>query len=168
MLLVLPQWRPCPQHLVSEHPRFFNPLTVVISSQTTLLVLLSLKNGEKKDIHRVALHRVKSQPEASQSAILRPEIITTWSELSSGNPTQSCLIQLKRYSNRPCDAIHPLVITTRSRLVSKERPQIRASFGWPTFERISWIRPSHRCSHSKQNRPNNRYLVIGIQHTIQS
>ena len=39
-----------------------------------------------------------------------------------------------------------------------------ASFGWSTFGRISWIRPSHRCSHPKQNRPKqsvlcNRYSI---------
>ena len=55
--------------------------------------------------------------------------------------------------------------------------QFRASFGWSTFGRISWIRPSHRCSHPKQNRPKqsascNRYLaynrkLIGLTPTRQ-
>ena len=40
VLLLLPHWRPCPQHLVSEHWRFFNPLSAVITTQHSVFHFL--------------------------------------------------------------------------------------------------------------------------------
>ena len=94
MLLALPHSRPRPQHLMSEHPRFFNPQLFVISQQTTFLVLFFLKNGEKKDAYGVAPHWVKSLTEVSQSVVPRTVIVTTRSELSVQHLTQSCSIRL--------------------------------------------------------------------------
>ena len=41
---------------------------------------------------------------------------------------------------------------------------IRASFGWSTFGRISWIRLSRRCNHPKQNRSRPSVSIIGIRY----
>ena len=94
MLLALPHWRPHPEHLVSEHSRFLNSLPIVIIQQTTFLVLIFLKDGDKKDGYKVALRRVKSLLESSHLVISHRVIVTTWSGPSSRNPTQSCSIRL--------------------------------------------------------------------------
>ena len=74
----------------------------------------------------------------------------------------------KRHSNRSLDAIHLLVVTTRSRLVSREQPQsvlhsVERHSGGPVGS-VPLIVAVIRSRIGL----NNRYLVIGIRHTIGS
>ena len=142
MFLALPHWRPRPQHLVLEHPRFFNSLPIVISQHTTFFIRFSWKNRqEKRRIRSCISSYVKSLIEVSRSAVLCPCHCNYLRWAPCATPDSIVLHPVKQHSNRSLDAIHPLVVTTCNILLSKKQPQIRASSDWPTFGRRSWICP---------------------------
>ena len=154
MLLALPHWRPCSQHLVSERWRFFNPLPAVIIHSSTFCFSFFLKSIEERRRKRnLPLTELKSQIRVSRPVVLRPCDCNRLKGNPCAKTDMIVLHSAKRQLNRSTDAIHPLVVTTRYRSVFRQQPQIRASFNRPTFGKISWFRPSGRCSHPKQNWP---------------
>ena len=130
------------------------------------------RKEKRKDEYEATSHCVKSLIEVSWSVVLCPCDCnhSRWAPCATPGPIVPHPV--KRHSNRSRNAIHPLVVTSCSRLVSNKQPQIRASFGWPTYGRTVGSVPLIICSHPKQNRPkqsaHNRYLEIGIRHTIRS
>ena len=61
-------------HIMHRNKKWYDPSKQILF---LFLVLFSLKNGENKDIHRAALHRVKSLLESSQSGVAHLVIVTT-------------------------------------------------------------------------------------------
>ena len=119
MLFVLSHWRPCLQHLVSEHWRFFNPLPVVVVHHTTFcfFVFLEEKRREKTN-KKFASHCVK---------------ITNWSKLAGCTlfrwlllGTRPSMRKSKQHSivmKNPCMSVYK-IDTERDRDRHKEKRYI--------------------------------------------
>ena len=65
---------------------------------------------------------------------------------------------VRRKSNRSSNVIPLLAVTTRSKHHSKGNPNL-CFIRLNGFRRTIWLRPSHRCSYPKQDRPGESHII---------
>ena len=151
--------------------RVFNSLLAAINSNTTFLICFSWRTEKRKthtELQFTELNHFWSRLVGCTSTCDRNHL--KWALLTTFN---SIVLHLARWhSNRSFDAIHLLLVTTRSRLVSREQPQsmlhsAERYSGGPVGSIpliVAVIRS--RIGPDNRNMIWNRYLKIGIQNTI--
>ena len=137
------------------------------TSHNILFFVFLEEQRRDKTNKKLASHCVKSQIGVSQPAVLCSCDCNHFRWAPCAKPDPIVLHSVKQHPNRSPDAIHPLAVTTRCRLVSRTTKFVLHSADRHPGGSVGSVSLVTAVIRSRIGL-NNRFLVIGIRHTIRS